>query len=206
MTGLREKKKIARKDRIFAAAVDLFNNKGFSNTSMQDIAEKSNVAVGTLYNYFPSKHDLLLDIIQEQMEFKISDSDEIFTVNLTEQKAKDAIKLLLRKIFSIPLLVNKDSLKEIFIATLSSDAHIQKGIFLDIELMKSFQKLLDRFKKNNIISRDINTFDATKIFYSVLLTQMMMYIFDPEFDTETLFENTDDLIDLIFKGMKPYII
>lgn len=203
MTGLREKKKTARKDRIFAAAVDLFNKKGFSNTSMQDIAEKSNVAVGTLYNYFPSKHDLLLDIIQEQMEFKIADSDEIFTVNLTEQKAKDAIKLLLRKIFSIPLLVNKDSLKEIFIATLSSDAHIQKGIFLDIELMKSFQKLLDRFKKNNIISRDINTFDATKIFYSVLLTQMMMYIFDPEFDTETLFENTDDLIDLIFKGMKP---
>ena len=203
MTGLREKKKSARKDRIFSAAVDLFNKQGFSNTSMQDIAEKASLAVGTLYNYFPSKNDLLLDIMQEEMEITITGDDALFNVNLQDHDAKDIIKSLLRKIFNVPLLINKESMKEIFIAIFSTDEHMKKGMILDIELMKAFQKLLERFQKNNMINPELNSYNATKIFYSILLVQMMMYLFDPEFDNEKLFDNTDDIIDLIFQGMKP---
>jgi len=203
MTGLREKKKSARKDRIFSAAVDLFNKQGFSNTSMQDIAEKASLAVGTLYNYFPSKNDLLLDIMQEEMEITITGDDALFNVNLQNHDAKDIIKSLLRKIFNVPLLINKESMKEIFIAIFSTDEHMKKGMILDIELMKAFQKLLERFQKNNMINPELNSYNATKIFYSILLVQMMMYLFDPEFDNEKLFDNTDDIIDLIFQGMKP---
>jgi len=203
MSGLREKKKSARKDRIFSAAVALFNKKGFSNTSMQDIAAQAELAVGTLYNYFPSKNDLLLDIMQDEMEFTIRSDDSLFNVNLQNHNAKDIIKSLLRKIFSIPLLINKESMKEIFIATFSSDVHIKKGIILDIELMKAFQDLLERFQENNMINPEMNSYNATKIFYSVMLAQMMMYLFDPEFNNEKLFENTDEMIDLIFQGMKP---
>jgi len=203
MTGLREKKKSARKDRIFSAAVDLFNKQGFSNTSMQDIAEKASLAVGTLYNYFPSKNDLLLDIMQEEMEITITGDDALFNVNLQNHDAKDIIKSLLKKIFNVPLLINKESMKEIFIAIFSTDEHMKKGMILDIELMKAFQKLLERFQKNNMINPELNSYNATKIFYSILLVQMMMYLFDPEFDNEKLFDNTDDIIDLIFQGMKP---
>lgn len=203
MTGLREQKKSERRERIFSAAVDLFNKKGFSNTSMQDIAEKASLAVGTLYNYFPSKNDLLLDIMQEEMEITITGDDALFNVNLQNHDAKDIIKSLIKKIYSIPLLLNKESMKEIFIATFSSDEHMKKGIILDIELMKAFQKLLERLQKNNMINHEMNSYNATKIFYSVLLTQMMMYIFDPELDNEKLFDNIDEIIDLIFQGMKP---
>ena len=203
MTGLREKKKSARKDRIFSAAVALFNKKGFSNTSMQDIAAKAELAVGTLYNYFPSKNDLLLDIMQDEMEFTIRSDDFLLNVNLKNNDAKEIIKSLMRKIFSIPLLVNKESMKEIFIATFSSDVHLQKGILLDIKLMKTFQDLLEKLQKNNMINPELNSYNATKIFYSVLLSQMMMYIFDPAFNNEELFVNTDEIIDLIFQGMKP---
>jgi len=203
MTGLREQKKSERRERIFSAAVDLFNKKGFSNTSMQDIAEKASLAVGTLYNYFPSKNDLLLDIMQEEMEITITGDDALFNVNLQNHDAKDIIKSLIKKIYSIPLLLNKESMKEIFIATFSSDEHMKKGIILDIELMKAFQKLLERLQKNNMINPEMNSYNATKIFYSVLLTQMMMYIFDPELDNEKLFDNIDEIIDLIFQGMKP---
>lgn len=203
MTGLREQKKSERRERIFSAAVDLFNKKGFSNTSMQDIAEKASLAVGTLYNYFPSKNDLLLDIMQEEMEITITGDDALFNVNLQNHDAKDIIKSLIKKIYSIPLLLNKESMKEIFIATFSSDEHMKKGIILDIELMKAFQKLLERLQKNNMINPEVNSYNATKIFYSVLLTQMMMYIFDPELDNEKLFDNIDEIIDLIFQGMKP---
>ena len=204
MSVLREKKKSERKDRIFSAAVDLFNEKGFSDTSMQDIAENSNLAVGTLYNYFPSKNDLLLEIMQDEMEITITESSALFNdVNLQDKSAKDIIKLLAKKIFSIPLLVNKESLKEIFIATFSSNVYMKNGMILDLELMKTFQYLLERLQKANMINREMNIFSATKIFYSNMMIQMMMYLFEPGMDKEKLFENTDEMIDLIFQGMKP---
>jgi len=204
MTGLREKKKSERKGRIFSAAVDLFNEKGFSNTSMQDIAGNSNLAVGTLYNYFPSKNDLLLEIMQDEMEITITENDALFNeINLGDKSAKDIIKLLAKKIFSTPLLINKESLNEIFIATFSSNISLKKGMILDIELMKAFQRLLDRLQEENLIGRDVNTFNATNILYSIMMIQMMMYIFEPEMDKETLFENTDKMIDLVFQGIKP---
>ena len=204
MTGLREKKKSERKDRIFSAAVDLFNEKGFSNTSMQDIADNANLAVGTLYNYFPSKNDLLLDIMHEEIEITIAENDALFNeVNLQNKSAKEIIKLISKKIFSTPLLVNKDSLKEIFIATFSSNAHMEKGMLLDIKLIEALQNLLNRLQKNNMINQNIDTSSASKIFYSILTVQMMMYIFDPEMDKEKLFENTDELIDLVYRGIKP---
>jgi len=204
MTGLREKKKSERKDRIFSAAVDLFNEKGFSNTSMQDIADNANLAVGTLYNYFPSKNDLLLDIMQDEMEITITESNALFNdINLQNKSAKDIIKLLVKKIFSIPLFVKKESLKEIFIATFSSNIDIKKGMILDLELMKAFQRLLERLQKENMISREMNTFNATNIIYSIMMVQMMMYIFEPEMDKEKLFENTDEMVDLVYQGIKP---
>ncbi len=204
MTGLREKKKSKRKDRIFSAAVDLFNEKGFSNTSIHDIAENSNLAVGTLYNYFPSKNDLLLEIMQDEMEINITESSALFNdVNLQDKSAKDIIKLLAKKIFSIPLLVNKESLKEIFIATFSSNVYMKNVMILDLELMKAFQYLLERLQKANMINREMNIFSATKIFYSNMMIQMMMYLFEPGMDKEKLFENTDEMIDLAFQGMKP---
>jgi len=192
------------KDRIFSAAVDLFNEKGFSNTSIHDIAENSNLAVGTLYNYFPSKNDLLLEIMQDEMEITITESSALFNdVNLQDKSAKDIIKLLAKKIFSIPLLVNKESLKEIFIATFSSNVYMKNGMILDLELMKTFQYLLERLQKANMINREMNIFSATKIFYSNMMIQMIIYLFEQGMDKEKLFENTDEMIDLIFQGMKP---
>jgi len=38
-------------------------------------------------------------------------------------------------------------MKEIFIATFSSNIHTKKGMILDIELMKAFQGLLERLQK-----------------------------------------------------------
>jgi len=107
MTGLREKKKSERKDRIFSAAVELFNEKGFSKTSMQDIADKADLAVGTLYNYFPSKNDLLLDIMQEKMELTITGDDALFNVNLQNHNAKDIIKSLLKRSLVSPCLLTR---------------------------------------------------------------------------------------------------
>lgn len=55
MDGLVERKKKEIRDRIVAAAGELFNQHGFENTTMDQIAAEAMVARKTLYNYFPVK-------------------------------------------------------------------------------------------------------------------------------------------------------
>lgn len=55
MDGLVERKKKEIRNRIIAAAGELFSQQGFENTTMDQIAAKAAVARKTLYNYFPFK-------------------------------------------------------------------------------------------------------------------------------------------------------
>jgi TetR/AcrR family transcriptional regulator, cholesterol catabolism regulator len=53
---------LARKKRIVAAAIDLAERGGYDAVQMRDVARRANVALGTLYRYFPSKDQLLASV------------------------------------------------------------------------------------------------------------------------------------------------
>src|ERR1044071_9394127 len=55
----RERKKGETRERIFNAACKLFRHKGFDATTIDDIAEKADVAKGTFFDYFPRKEAVL---------------------------------------------------------------------------------------------------------------------------------------------------
>ena len=65
VTSLRERKKERTRQGILAAAHELFLSKKYDETTMEGIAERAEQAVGTLYNYFPSKGELLLSLIED---------------------------------------------------------------------------------------------------------------------------------------------
>lgn len=50
-------------DRLLAAAAALFAERGFGGTSMADIAERVGVRKASLYNYYPSKDELLMELL-----------------------------------------------------------------------------------------------------------------------------------------------
>ena len=66
MARQEQKEKIVkqRKQQVFDAALKVFSKKGFDQATIPDIAQEAGVAVGTIYNYYQSKHDLLLAIIK----------------------------------------------------------------------------------------------------------------------------------------------
>lgn len=58
--GLRERKKVARRQRIVDAAIELFEKHGFDAVRVVDVATAADVSPGTVYNHFPTKEDLVL--------------------------------------------------------------------------------------------------------------------------------------------------
>jgi TetR/AcrR family transcriptional regulator, cholesterol catabolism regulator len=66
-TSRRERKKEETRHRIFHAAVDLFRERGFEHTTVDDITEKADVAKGTFFNYFPRKEAVLGYLSEERL-------------------------------------------------------------------------------------------------------------------------------------------
>ncbi|MEV8377202.1 TetR/AcrR family transcriptional regulator [Kribbella sp. NPDC056861] len=63
--GLRERKKAEQRERIADIAARLFAEHGYDGVSVLDVARTANVSDQTIYNYFPAKHDLVLDRADE---------------------------------------------------------------------------------------------------------------------------------------------
>jgi AcrR family transcriptional regulator len=58
-TGRRERRRIETRERIYRAALDLFAERGFMETTVEDITEAADVGKGTFFNYFPTKEHVL---------------------------------------------------------------------------------------------------------------------------------------------------
>jgi AcrR family transcriptional regulator len=65
---LTEEEQARRRKEIFHASVHLFLNKGFNETSMREIAEAAGIGKSTLYDYFPSKDDILLSFVEDELQ------------------------------------------------------------------------------------------------------------------------------------------
>jgi AcrR family transcriptional regulator len=63
--GLRERKKEKTRKLIADVARDLFIAKGYDAVTVAEIAESAEVAVTTLFNYFPTKEAIIFDLEDE---------------------------------------------------------------------------------------------------------------------------------------------
>jgi AcrR family transcriptional regulator len=80
--------------RIYEAALKLFREKGFEQTTMRDIAGKAGVALGAAYYYFSAKEAIVLAFYQEMQE---SSQEAILEAMAGHKKLKDRIRCVMEK-------------------------------------------------------------------------------------------------------------
>lgn len=66
--SLKEKQRQERAELILQVAVEVLAEKGYHETSMDDISARVGVAKGTLYLHFPSKDDLIFALFERELE------------------------------------------------------------------------------------------------------------------------------------------
>jgi AcrR family transcriptional regulator len=69
--GLRELNNRRRRNSIIGCARQQFLRKGFENTTIAEIARAARTAPRTVYNFFPTKIDLLGEIVREDIETRM---------------------------------------------------------------------------------------------------------------------------------------
>ena len=132
-----------KQSQIAKAAIALFAEKGFENTSIKDIALKTGIGKGTLYHYFESKDAILYRASLEILtEFEKSMSDSF----LKKRHPSDKLRVLMQEAMSITEEVEQIFFvyMELWLIHLREN---QYGRFMDI-----FRELLQGFR---IVVRDI---------------------------------------------------
>jgi AcrR family transcriptional regulator len=64
----RQKRSVERRAQLKAMGLALFGEKGYGGTSIEEIAQRSQLPVGTFYQHFRSKRQLLLVLMDEFLE------------------------------------------------------------------------------------------------------------------------------------------
>lgn len=199
MTGLRQRQAQEREARILRAAEGLFTRRGYARTSMQDIAGRSKLAVGTLYNYFPSKPDILLAIVDRDTAEGVSAGEAIVKAPPTDPTA--AVEALLEQSLA-PYARHDRALWRELMGAAMTDRELARGVFgSDVRLIGLLATLLGELEARGDLRPGVDPGRAAIVLYGAFFSWFLAYVTS---DTLELAEVDAELarsIDLIMHGL-----
>jgi AcrR family transcriptional regulator len=182
-----------RRHEIFNAAVKIFTEKGFNETSMRAIAEAAGVGKSTLYDYFPSKDEILIAFVVDDVGHMTAAAEEIIAQDLS---AGEKFRRILRKQLEY-ILANKTTyLRLTFeVQRLSMASHQRIQVH-----RHAYQDMLCRLVEEGVRNgefRPVKPLLAIRSMFSLLTTTV--YTSRPTGSPEEMMQ---DAIDIIFKGLE----
>jgi AcrR family transcriptional regulator len=167
--GLRERQKRERERRIVRAAARLFIRPGYAATAMEDVAAKAGLAVGTIYNYFPSKPDLLLAIVRRETEELVARAQRLAASAADEPVA--AIIAVADILLDGFIADDRALWRELLAAAIADPGRLGQRMFeLDLRLVAVLAKLIENFKARGAVAANLDAMRAATVVYGVALT------------------------------------
>lgn len=177
---------------ILSSAQKIFAQKGYVKCTMSDVAIHAKVGIGTLYNYFKNKDEMLQLCIQKMVE------EEIHTIEAESHKLADPLKQI-HYFFT-----------EHF-ALLKSKPHIARLLLIELRQSEGFYKrnptynplnyyleYYTRVFQNAVKKGLIRNVDARALAYIVVGSQELMYlqwlIHGKELDIDPLLAGLNDIL------------
>lgn len=77
VSGLREQQKEMRRQAIAQSGIELFNRQGYASTTVEQIAKAAGVSVPTVFKYYGSKQEILLEMLKEADRRAILDTRSV---------------------------------------------------------------------------------------------------------------------------------
>ena len=102
-----------RRQEMIDAARTIFAQKGYAETTLEDVAELAEFGKGTLYNYFPNKEALFSSVLKHAFRSVLDIFEEVLGSDLRfEEKIRSLLERMLRNVFNNPegiLLMMRES-------------------------------------------------------------------------------------------------
>jgi AcrR family transcriptional regulator len=203
MAGLRERQKATRHRDILEAAGTLFRRTGYADTSIEAIAERAEVAPGTVYNYFQSKGDLLLALVALDGEEVRGIGSEI--IAKMHSNAFAAVQSLLESYVDHSLVHLTKELWRNAIATALTQPDSPFGLGyaeLDRKLANQVGDLVACLQGQGLIDRQIDARVAGNVLFEICNSLFVVFVTQEAMPMEQLKQRMAEQMVLVFAGLQ----
>lgn len=199
--GLRERQKQERERRIVAAASALFAEQGYAATAMEQIAGRAGLAVGTVYNYFDSKPDLLLRVVMRGRERQMAAGAAI--VRDPPPEPVEAIcRLLLTQVEGATRHAKRLWRVILATATLEPDTFGREYRKTQMQIVEQIEALLSALRARGLLSPAADLHEAAQILFVVVSMAFQRFVADETATTRTVAAELRPKVHLIVEGLR----
>jgi AcrR family transcriptional regulator len=187
MAGLRERQKADRTRRILEAATSLFREVGYDAARIEDIAERAEVSVGTFYNYYQNKGDILLAVVAMEVEEVLGSGEGI--VADPEPDVFVALSHLINQYYDHSLVYLSKEMWRTAMALSIQQADTpfsRRYTALDDQLRMQVSTLIQRLQLRGVVLAGIDTSAVGAMVFNNLNMMFTEFVRDEQMPIETL--------------------
>jgi len=194
--GRRQRRSQEIRERLFRAALELFGQKGFAQTTVEDITERADVGKGTFFNYFPSKDHILLAFGEMQigkLELAVAAARE------THQPMAEFLRALVTRLTQEPIR-NPAIIRALLQAYLSTTP-VRKGM-MDVQkrIQSLFTQLIQLGQERGEIRPDLPGEEIAYVFRQTIFGTLLIWSL---YGDATLPSRIDSAFRVLWTGMAP---
>ena len=177
MGKLSVEEKEAKKDKILEKSMELFREKGYHTTKVEEITKALGISKGNFYTYFNSKEEVLYEILDIIKSEKIRMLEEIDTNKAPKEILKDFIEDYKQYVFKY--------LKKVTLQNMDNFLKDERVVNYVVEI----QDILIEFLKKNIVERIGGS--ENKVYDLRFITEFIFISMDGFFLDERLTEKLE---------------
>ena len=160
----RERRKDARPGELLAAALDLFVEKGFAATRVEQVARRAGVSKGTLFLYFPSKEELFKAVVRENISGRFAQWNE--EIERFEGSSPDMLRYCLNSWWERIGATKASGIPKLMMSEARNFPELAR--FYQHEVMQPGSALIERVLKRGVARGEFRPIDFKYGVYMVL--------------------------------------
>src|SRR5947207_5720037 len=192
----RRRRSAAIRERLFRASLELFAQKGFAETTVEDITEAADVGKGTFFNYFPSKDHILLAFGEMQLG-KLEAAIEL--AGLTGEPMPDFLRGLGARMTQEPVR-NPAIIRALLQAYLSTTPVREAILDLQKRVLALHTEMIRLGQEQGEIRNDIPAEEIAYVFRQTIFGTLLIWSL---YGDATLHSRIESAFNVLWTGLAP---
>jgi AcrR family transcriptional regulator len=148
-------------EKLLAEAAAAFAERGSDDVSLEEIARRAGVGIGTLYRHFPTRQALLESVYRDQVELLARRADDLMTADSPADALADWLGAL------VAWGATKRSMSATLLATLGRESELISSC--SQMLRHSIEKLLRRAQEAGVARDDVEPADVLRLTHGLVV-------------------------------------
>ena len=196
------RRKEARPAELLAAALELFVERGYAATRLEDVARRAGVSKGTVYLYFPGKEDLFKAVVREGLVPLLERGEKVVAEH--EGSAVDLIRELVRGWWEGIGMTPYAGIPKLMVSECRNFPEL--GKFYVDEVIARGQKLVRAVVRRGLDNGEFRKIDPDHVARLVFAPLVLMVIYRHSFDFCSVQSLDPDVyveqhLDLLLRGL-----